>query len=147
VILDDEIYDWDPLDKRDHQAELEREHNEGEEDDEHLEEISGCPSLTFERFQSSKHDATRDELLAYGYIFDEEREVRAFAYVGHLFIEDARAWDADHREDAYYLMLGNSEYFDPKLEPLEYMLYQYALDEGITGKDVKEDDAESRSTP
>lgn len=93
--------------------------------------------MTFEEFQATKtfHEDLSKALPDY-YFGEDPPTPRGYVYCGQLVIEEiTEGWPQESRDAGkFYLALGSSETIQSEIEPLERMLYEYALDEGFGRK-------------
>jgi len=86
--------------------------------------------MTFPEFQSTRRDATLEDLDRVSYTYTPKETPKAFIYIDELVIEDTSTW-TNNPPKQYYLLIGNQQYFRDSLEPLERILYEYADSEGF----------------
>ena len=71
--------------------------------------------MTFKEFQATRVAKTWNQARCQSYGFDED-SMDVYEYADGCFIER-------RPNDMYYLCIGNMDWFDPRLEMLEGLLY------------------------
>ena len=86
--------------------------------------------MTFQEFQATKREATREEVEREGMTYITEQTKRILLYAHGLYIESTEGWGEEmEKQGKWYLILERSEYVSDDLQKLEKLLYEWGAGE------------------